>query len=115
MQQSSMPKGLKWFGIITIILTIAYFIIYIAFGSMDQEEDPVIKESGVGASRVEPAYSGLLREWSPLNEPADMVCDTVLGIELENSVCGEVYENYAYNSTLDILSVSMRGKWHKLC
>ena len=31
MQKGSMPKGLKWFGIVTVILTILYYIIYIMF------------------------------------------------------------------------------------
>jgi len=71
MQKGSMPKGLKWFGIITIILTIIYFIIYIAFGAMSQEEDPALEDHGAGANSIDPAYSGLQREWPPLNEPED--------------------------------------------
>jgi len=46
-------------------------LLYAAFAPLPEDELPPAEKYGAGSSSVEPAYSGLLRQFPALNEPAD--------------------------------------------
>ena len=67
-----MSTVLKWivriFGVILGLL----LLIFVVAAATPAKTDPIIGEDhGAGASSVLPSYIGLLREFPPLNEPAD--------------------------------------------
>lgn len=67
-----MSTPLKWLLRILAGLVALLLLIFLVAAVLPVAADPDLGEDhGAGASSVEPAYSGLLREFPPLNEPAD--------------------------------------------
>ncbi|MCP4424479.1 MAG: hypothetical protein GY803_08315, partial [Chloroflexi bacterium] len=66
-----MSTVLKWLKYIALGFLAVILLVVIVAGLASQGSDPVLADHGAGANSVDPAYSGLLREWPPLNEPAD--------------------------------------------
>ncbi len=67
-----MSTILKWIvRIVTVVVGLLAILILVT-GFVPGVADPVVGDNhGAGASSVDPAYSGLQREFPPLNEPAD--------------------------------------------
>ena len=68
-----MRKVLKIIGIIFIVLLALVLLAFAVAAAVPPQVDPAVDMSnhGAGSTSVEPAYSGLLREYPPSNEPAD--------------------------------------------
>ena len=68
-----MRKALKIIGIIIGVIVALVLLAFTTAASVPAIKDPPVDMSshGAGSSSVEPAYSGLLREYPPTNEPAD--------------------------------------------
>ena len=63
-------KILKWIGRILLGFVLILLAIFLFAGFSPASVDPKLGDDhGAGASSVEPSYSGLLREFPPLNEP----------------------------------------------
>lgn len=67
-----MSKALKWIGRFIVGLIVLLVGIFLFAGFLPAAADtPLNDDHGAGASSVEPSYSGLQREFPPLNEPDD--------------------------------------------
>lgn len=67
-----MKTALKWIGRILLGIVVLLVGIVLFAGFRSPATDPDLGDDhGAGASSVDPSYSGLLREFPPLNEPAD--------------------------------------------
>lgn len=67
-----MNTALKWIGRILIGLVLLLIGIFLFAGFVPQATDEALGENhGAGASSIDPSYSGLQREFPPLNEPID--------------------------------------------
>lgn len=67
-----MSRVLKFLGIIVGVVLILVVVILLVSSAQAIEEDPNVRDNhGAGASSVDPSYSGLQREFPPLNEAAD--------------------------------------------
>ena len=67
-----MSAILKWIVRIVTVIVGLLAVLILAAGLIPGATDPVVGDDhGAGASSVEPSYSGLQREFPPLNEPAD--------------------------------------------
>lgn len=65
-----MKTALKWIGRFLIGFVVLLIGIFLFAGFIPQPADPGLGDDhGAGASSVDPAYSGLQREFPPLNEP----------------------------------------------
>ena len=62
---------LKWVGRVLAGLIILLLIGLVIFAAMPVAADPAIAEPGAGASSVQPSYTGLQREYPPINAPGD--------------------------------------------
>lgn len=67
-----MRKVLKIIGIILVVLLALLLLAFVVAAAVPVQKDPPIDMAnhGAGSSSVEPAYSGLLRQYPPTNEPA---------------------------------------------
>ena len=68
-----MRKVLKIIGIVIGVIVALVMLAFTTAASVPVIKDPPVdlNNHGAGSSSVEPAYSGLLREYPPTNEPAD--------------------------------------------
>ncbi|HID52135.1 MAG TPA: hypothetical protein EYP41_08865 [Anaerolineae bacterium] len=67
-----MSKAVKWIGGILLGLLALLLLVFVAAALKPIETDPDVGEDhGAGASSVQPSYTGLLRQFPPLNEPPD--------------------------------------------
>ncbi|MEM7116537.1 MAG: parallel beta-helix domain-containing protein [Chloroflexota bacterium] len=68
-----MSTLLKWIGRIIIGFVVLLVAIFLVAAVSPIDADPVLdpSEYGAGASSVVPSYTGLKREFPPINEPAD--------------------------------------------
>ena len=69
-----MKTALKWIGrfLLAIVVLLLGVFLFAGFRPSALDED-LGDNHGAGASSVVPSYTGLLREFPPLNEPADNV------------------------------------------
>lgn len=65
-----MSALLKWLLRLLAGVLFLIFIVFVIAAFVPLSKDPPVEERGAGASNVEPSYSGLQREFPPLNEPA---------------------------------------------
>lgn len=68
-----MRKVVKIIGVILGVIIALVLLAFTTAASVPAVKDPPVdmNNHGAGSSSVEPAYSGLLREFPPANEPAD--------------------------------------------
>ncbi len=66
-----MPTALKWLVRIIGALVALLLIVFVVAAAMPAQSDPDVGDDhGAGASSVQPSYTGLQREFPPLNETA---------------------------------------------
>ncbi len=68
-----MSRLLKWLGRIALVFLAVVVLLAVILAFMPIPEDPAVPmdQHGAGASSIEPSYSGLQREFPPMNETAD--------------------------------------------
>lgn len=68
-----MTRALKLLLRVILVLLLGLVLLFVVAGASAIPGDPRLPEQewGAGASSVEPSYSGLQREFPPLNQPAD--------------------------------------------
>lgn len=69
----TLPTVLKWLGRILVGLLLLLLVVFLVAAVWPEPADPPINaaEAGAGASSVQPSYTGLQREFPPLNAPPD--------------------------------------------